>query len=97
MRFSIQILVYRLARYVNLKRQLIPQASLEKPPSAELRPDQKDSDLLPPYEILDPDRGVSPGSLRQFKAPVNPSGQPGEASVRRASPRSEGQRFAAAV
>ena len=33
---------------------VIPQASLEKPPSAELRPDQKDSDSLPPYEILDP-------------------------------------------
>jgi NAD+ synthase (glutamine-hydrolysing) len=32
---------------------VIPQATLEKPPSAELRPDQKDSDSLPPYEILD--------------------------------------------
>ena len=32
---------------------MIPQATLEKPPSAELRPDQKDSDSLPPYEILD--------------------------------------------
>jgi len=32
---------------------VIPQASLEKPPSAELRPDQKDSDTLPPYEVLD--------------------------------------------
>ena len=32
---------------------MIPQASLEKPPSAELRPDQKDSDTLPPYEVLD--------------------------------------------
>ncbi len=49
-----KILVYRLARYVNSKRPVIPQASLEKPPSAELRPDQKDSDSLPPYEILDP-------------------------------------------
>ena len=49
-----KILVYRLAHYVNSKRQVIPQASLEKPPSAELRPNQKDSDSLPPYEILDP-------------------------------------------
>jgi NAD+ synthase (glutamine-hydrolysing) len=49
-----KILVYRLARYVNSKRPVIPQASLEKPPSAELRPNQKDSDSLPPYEILDP-------------------------------------------
>jgi NAD+ synthase (glutamine-hydrolysing) len=47
-------LVYRLSRYVNSRRAVIPQASLEKPPSAELRPDQKDIDSLPPYEILDP-------------------------------------------
>lgn len=46
-------LVYRLAHYVNSRCPVIPQASLEKPPSAELRPDQKDSDSLPPYEILD--------------------------------------------
>jgi NAD+ synthase (glutamine-hydrolysing) len=46
-------LVYRLSHYVNSRRAVIPQASLEKPPSAELRPDQKDSDVLPPYEVLD--------------------------------------------
>jgi NAD+ synthase (glutamine-hydrolysing) len=46
-------LVYRLAHYANLQRSVIPLASLEKPPSAELRPDQKDSDSLPPYEMLD--------------------------------------------
>jgi len=46
-------LVYRLSRYVNSRRPVIPQASLEKPPSAELRPGQKDSDFLPPYEVLD--------------------------------------------
>jgi NAD+ synthase/NAD+ synthase (glutamine-hydrolysing) len=46
-------LVYRLSAYVNSRRPVIPQASLEKPPSAELRPDQKDSDSLPPYEVLD--------------------------------------------
>src|SRR5947209_5222619 len=46
-------LVYRLSEYANTLRAVIPQASLEKPPSAELRPDQKDSDSLPPYEILD--------------------------------------------
>ena len=46
-------LVYRLARYVNSRQQVIPQASLEKPPSAELRPDQKDSDSLPSYDVLD--------------------------------------------
>ena len=46
-------LVYRLSKYVNSRRAVIPQATIEKPPSAELRPDQKDSDSLPPYEILD--------------------------------------------
>jgi NAD+ synthase/NAD+ synthase (glutamine-hydrolysing) len=46
-------LVYALSRYVNSMRPVIPQASLDKPPSAELRPDQKDSDSLPPYEVLD--------------------------------------------
>jgi NAD+ synthase/NAD+ synthase (glutamine-hydrolysing) len=46
-------LVYRLSEYVNSRRAVIPQATLEKPPSAELRPNQKDIDSLPPYEVLD--------------------------------------------
>ena len=46
-------LVYRLARYVNSRRAFIPEASITKPPSAELRPEQKDSDSLPPYDVLD--------------------------------------------
>ena len=46
-------LVYRLARYVNSRSPVIPESTLEKPPSAELRPDQKDSDSLPPYDVLD--------------------------------------------
>jgi NH3-dependent NAD+ synthetase len=46
-------LVYRLSRYVNSKRAVIPEASITKPPSAELRPGQMDSDSLPPYEVLD--------------------------------------------
>ena len=48
-------LVYRLANYVNSRRNaaLIPQATIDKPPSAELRADQKDSDSLPPYDVLD--------------------------------------------
>lgn len=45
--------VYELARYVNKDREIIPLSSIEKPPSAELRPGQKDSDSLPPYDILD--------------------------------------------
>jgi len=46
-------MVYRLSHYVNSRRPVIPRAILEKPPSAELRPNQQDSDTLPPYEILD--------------------------------------------
>ena len=45
--------VYRLAHYVNREREVIPANSIQKPPSAELRPDQKDSDSLPDYELLD--------------------------------------------
>jgi NAD+ synthase (glutamine-hydrolysing) len=47
-------MVYRLAEYVNSRRAVIPRSSIDKPPSAELRPDQKDTDSLPPYEVLDP-------------------------------------------
>ncbi len=49
-------LVYRLARWRNAQagRQIIPAAILEKPPSAELKPDQRDTDTLPPYDVLDP-------------------------------------------
>jgi NAD+ synthase (glutamine-hydrolysing) len=47
-------LVYRLAEYRNRDTPVIPRRVFERPPSAELSPDQKDSDSLPPYEILDP-------------------------------------------
>ena len=46
-------LVYRMCAYVNSRSNVIPRATIEKPPSAELRPDQKDSDSLPPYDVLD--------------------------------------------
>ena len=46
-------LVYDLARYINSRSKLIPQSTIDKPPSAELRPEQKDSDSLPDYEVLD--------------------------------------------
>jgi NAD+ synthetase len=45
--------VFQLARHYNRENILIPVNSIEKPPSAELRPNQKDSDSLPEYEILD--------------------------------------------
>jgi NAD+ synthase (glutamine-hydrolysing) len=46
--------VYQLCHYLNREREVIPRAILEKAPSAELRPGQKDTDSLPPYEVLDP-------------------------------------------
>ena len=46
-------MVYALSRHINRDREIIPMETIEKPPSAELRPDQKDEDSLPPYDILD--------------------------------------------
>jgi NAD+ synthase (glutamine-hydrolysing) len=46
--------VYKLAAWRNSVSEMIPESTISKPPSAELRPDQKDSDSLPPYEQLDP-------------------------------------------
>ena len=46
-------MVYRVSRWLNRERRVIPDQVLEKPPSAELRPGQTDRDTLPPYEILD--------------------------------------------
>ncbi len=46
--------VYAVCRWLNRDREVIPEAILHKPPSAELRPGQKDTDSLPPYEVLDP-------------------------------------------
>ncbi len=47
-------MIYRLARWINRAREIIPWNTIEKPPSAELRPNQLDQDTLPPYEVLDP-------------------------------------------
>ena len=46
-------MVFKLCRWINRDREIIPDNTIEKPPSAELRPDQKDEDSLPPYDILD--------------------------------------------
>ncbi|MBL8992212.1 MAG: NAD+ synthase [Spirochaetia bacterium] len=46
--------VYALARHFNSKKEVIPRAIIDKEPSAELRPGQKDTDSLPPYDVLDP-------------------------------------------
>jgi NAD+ synthase (glutamine-hydrolysing) len=45
--------VYRVSRWINREREIIPSDTIEKPPSAELRPGQTDQDSLPPYEVLD--------------------------------------------
>ena len=45
--------VFELARWINRDREISPESTITKPPSAELRPDQKDEDSLPPYEVLD--------------------------------------------
>jgi NAD+ synthase (glutamine-hydrolysing) len=46
-------LVYRVAGFINRERTIIPVSSITKAPSAELKPDQKDQDTLPPYDVLD--------------------------------------------
>ncbi len=46
-------MVYRLAQWFNREREIIPQSTITKPPSAELRPNQTDQDTLPPYDVLD--------------------------------------------
>ena len=45
--------IYELARWINREREIIPADTITKPPSAELKPDQRDQDTLPPYELLD--------------------------------------------
>jgi len=62
-------MVYKLAHYINRDGERIPNSSITKPPSAELRPDQKDQDSLPPYEQLDEilqryvEQGQSPSEI----------------------------------
>src|SRR5207302_8718757 len=46
-------MVYELARFINREAEIIPESTITKPPSAELRPNQRDQDTLPPYDVLD--------------------------------------------
>jgi NAD+ synthase (glutamine-hydrolysing) len=46
-------MIYRIAKWINREKEIIPVSSITKPPSAELRPNQTDQDSLPPYEVLD--------------------------------------------
>ncbi len=66
--------VYDLCRWINRDREVIPWAILEKPPSAELRPGQKDTDSLPPYEILDP---ILEAYVEHYETPENIAAQRG--------------------
>ncbi|MGR3309370.1 MAG: NAD+ synthase [Candidatus Brocadiales bacterium] len=59
-----KIMVYDLARYINREKEVIPQSSIDKPPSAELRLNQTDLDSLPPYEILD---GILKAYIEELK------------------------------
>lgn len=62
-------MVYELADHINRDREVIPQSTLSKPPSAELKPHQTDQDTLPPYDVLDSildqyvDQGLSPSKI----------------------------------
>ncbi len=58
--------VYRLSRRINREREIIPLATINKPPSAELRPGQKDTDSLPPYDVLDP---ILEAYIERYEAP----------------------------
>jgi NAD+ synthase (glutamine-hydrolysing) len=80
-------IIYRLASWINRTNEVIPNSSITKPPSAELKPDQKDQDSLPPYEILDEilklyvedqlspediaDRGFDPETVRWIQRKVD--------------------------
>lgn len=59
-------LVYRISRWLNREGERIPWNIIERPPSAELRPDQKDQDSLPPYDILD---AIVEGYMEQDRSP----------------------------
>ena len=58
--------VYAVSNWLNREREVIPRSILEKPPSAELRPDQKDTDSLPPYDVLDP---IIEAYVEHYKTP----------------------------
>ena len=64
--------VYSMCRWINREREMIPEAILTKAPSAELRPDQKDTDSLPPYEVLDP---ILEAYVERYETPEQIAGE----------------------
>ncbi len=73
--------VYRLARHANRDREIIPENTLIKPPSAELRPGQQDTDSLPPYDVLDPILEAYVERYETAEAIVQASSQPLEINL----------------
>lgn len=67
--------VYRLANYINRQKEIIPTEIINKAPSAELRPDQKDQDTLPPYEFLDKVLELYLEEYKEFNEIVNELGE----------------------
>jgi NAD+ synthase (glutamine-hydrolysing) len=61
-----KLMVYELARWMNREREVIPASTIEKAPSAELRPNQKDEDSLPPYDVLD---RILKGYIEDLRSP----------------------------
>ena len=76
--------VYRLAEFVNQRagRELIPRNTIDKPPSAELRPDQKDTDSLPPYEVLDRILKLYIEDQKEWRTIVNMTGYDADVVIR---------------
>jgi NAD+ synthase (glutamine-hydrolysing) len=70
--------VYALAKYINRSGEIIPENIIAKPPSAELRPGQKDSDSLPDYEVLDK---ILFQYIERRQGPANIKGQGFDASL----------------
>jgi NAD+ synthetase len=68
--------VYKLAKYINRNGEIIPEAIIEKVPSAELRPNQTDQDSLPPYDLLDRILKMYLEDQKEFNEIVNEIGQP---------------------
>lgn len=83
-------LVYEICRHINATggREIIPERTLTKPPSAELKPDQKDTDSLPDYALLDPalhayvEEGLSAAAIRERAARPGGGGMPPETAAK---------------
>ena len=71
-------MVYEIARFINRENEVIPERIIEKPPSAELKPDQRDQDDLPPYDVLD---GILKAYIEDNKSADEITGMGYDASI----------------